>query len=96
MKTNIESDLICITAVKRMDGYKIYVTNTSTIPPQGYLCYEDPEPGLPNITQTIPCNQLGKYAIYYDTKGSDEGNSVPGPIVELCYVEINGMFIIIV
>ncbi|CAC5418189.1 unnamed protein product [Mytilus coruscus] len=69
-----------------MDGFKLYVTNTSTIPPAGYLCYEDPDPGLPNITQTIPCNQLGKYVIYYDDKG-DQNN---GPIVELCYVVING------
>ncbi|VDI53214.1 Hypothetical predicted protein [Mytilus galloprovincialis] len=69
-----------------MDGFKLYVTNTSTIPPDGYLCYEDPDPGLPNITQTISCNQLGKYVIYYDNKG----DSLYGPLVELCYVAING------
>ncbi|XP_071132277.1 uncharacterized protein [Mytilus edulis] len=73
----------------RMDGYKLYVTNTATIPPDGYLCYEDPDPGYPNITQTIPCNHLGKYVIYYDTKGS-YGVDKQGPIVELCYVAING------
>ncbi|CAC5417488.1 unnamed protein product [Mytilus coruscus] len=75
----------------RMDGFKLYVTNTSTIPPDGYLCYEDPDPGLPNITQTITCNQLGQYIIYYDNKGSEK-NSFPyeGPIVELCYVSIKG------
>ncbi|VDI05385.1 Hypothetical predicted protein [Mytilus galloprovincialis] len=71
----------------RMDGFKIYVTNTSTIPPDGYLCYEDPDPGLPNITQTIPCFQLGKYVIYYDTKG-DGTYGTWGPTVELCYVVI--------
>ncbi|XP_063443549.1 multiple epidermal growth factor-like domains protein 10 [Mytilus trossulus] len=70
----------------RMDGFKLYVTNTSTIPPVGYLCYEDPDPGLPNITQTIPCNQVGQYIIYYDAKGE----STYGPIIELCYVAING------
>ncbi|VDI43610.1 Hypothetical predicted protein, partial [Mytilus galloprovincialis] len=74
---------------KRMDGFQLYVTNTSNIPPHGYRCYTDPHPGLPEITQTIHCNQLGKYVIYYDEKGSDEGNFVPGPIVELCYVAIN-------
>ncbi|CAG2199741.1 unnamed protein product [Mytilus edulis] len=77
----------------RMDGFKVYVTNTSRIPPDGYLCYEDPDPGLPNITQTIPCHKLGKYIIYYDIKGSTElsmeGTVVYGPIVELCYVAIN-------
>ncbi|VDI11561.1 Hypothetical predicted protein, partial [Mytilus galloprovincialis] len=71
----------------RMDGFRLYVTNTSTIPPDGYLCYEDPDPGLPNITQNIPCNQLGKYVIYYDTKGDVLTNT--GPVVELCYVAIN-------
>ncbi|CAC5377411.1 unnamed protein product [Mytilus coruscus] len=70
----------------RMDGFKLYVTNSSNIPPDGYLCYADPDPGLPDITQTIPCNQLGKYVIYYDTKGDDK----TGPVVELCYVSING------
>ncbi|XP_071121659.1 multiple epidermal growth factor-like domains protein 6 [Mytilus edulis] len=73
----------------RMDGFKLYVTNTSTIPPVGYLCYED-GPGLPNTTQSIPCNQLGKYVIYYDDKGSVYTNGYLGPLVELCYVAING------
>ncbi|XP_063443557.1 uncharacterized protein LOC134724462 isoform X3 [Mytilus trossulus] len=71
---------------KRMDGFKLYLTNTSVIPPDGYLCYEDPDPGLPNITQTISCNKLGRYVIYYDTTGQDGA----GPIIELCYVAIIG------
>ncbi|XP_071169638.1 cell death abnormality protein 1-like [Mytilus edulis] len=75
---------------RRMDGFQLYVTNTSNIPPLGYLCYADTDPGFPDITQTISCNQIGNYVIYYDTKGSDEGGSVPGPIIELCYVAING------
>ncbi|XP_071129453.1 angiopoietin-1 receptor-like [Mytilus edulis] len=70
----------------RMNGFKLYVTNTTTIPPDGFLCYDDPDPGLPNITQNIPCNQLGKYVIYYDTVGDVD----TGPVVELCYVAING------
>ncbi|CAC5398621.1 unnamed protein product [Mytilus coruscus] len=74
----------------RMDGFKLYISNTSTIPPDGYLCYEDPDPGFPNTTQTIPCNQLGQYMIYYDDKGSDEVTVVNGPIVELCYIAIKG------
>ncbi|CAC5355160.1 unnamed protein product [Mytilus coruscus] len=74
----------------RMDGFELYVTNTSTIPPDGYLCYKDPDSGLPNITQTIPCYQLGKYVIYYDDTGSYDNNKFFGPIIELCYVAING------
>ncbi|CAG2199738.1 unnamed protein product [Mytilus edulis] len=70
----------------RMDGFKLYVTNTSTIPPDGFLCYEDPDPGLPNLTQIIPCSEVGKYVIYYDNKGA--GNE--GPVIELCYIAING------
>ncbi|CAC5418182.1 MEGF10_11 [Mytilus coruscus] len=72
-----------------MDGFKLYVTNISTIPPDGYLCYEDTDQDLPNITQTIPCNKLGKYVIYYDAEGSMAKDN-QGPIVELCYVAING------
>ncbi|XP_052080307.1 uncharacterized protein LOC127718329 [Mytilus californianus] len=75
----------------RMSGFKLYVTNTSTIPPNGYLCYADPyPPSFPSITQTISCNQLGKYAVYYDNLGADEGSVITEPIVELCYVAING------
>ncbi|CAC5360075.1 unnamed protein product [Mytilus coruscus] len=74
----------------RMDGFKLYLTNASTIPPVGYLCYEDTDPGYPNITQNIACNQLGQYVIYFDTSRSDEGSFISGPIVELCYVAING------
>ncbi|CAG2221609.1 unnamed protein product [Mytilus edulis] len=75
-----------------MNGFKLYVTNTSTIPPDGYLCYEDRfslHPPYPNITQTIPCNQLGRYVIYYDDKRSDENVAIYEPVVELCYVAIN-------
>lgn len=96
LTTNIDSDVICITVARHMDGFQLYVTNTSNIPPHGYRCYEDPHPGFPDITQTISCNQIGNYVIYFDNKGSDEGSSVPGAIIELCYVAINGMFIIIV
>ncbi|VDI11984.1 Hypothetical predicted protein [Mytilus galloprovincialis] len=75
----------------RMDGFKLYVTNTSTIPPVGYLCYKDDHGRpYPAITQTIDCTQLGKYVIYYDDRGSDEGAYIFGPVVELCYVAING------
>ncbi|CAG2234274.1 unnamed protein product [Mytilus edulis] len=71
----------------RMDGFKLYVTNSSTIPPDGYLCYED-GPGLPNpsTTMTIQCRQLGTYIIYYDNTGDYQF----GPIIELCYVAITG------
>ncbi|VDI58306.1 Hypothetical predicted protein, partial [Mytilus galloprovincialis] len=75
---------------RRMDGFKLYVSNASIIPPTDHLCYEDPDPGEPNITQTIPCYELGKYVIYYDDKGSTEPTGrVDGPVIELCYVAIN-------
>ncbi|CAG2230249.1 unnamed protein product [Mytilus edulis] len=84
------TSVLSITDAHRMDGFKLYVTNTSTIPPDGYLCYEDPDPGLPNITQTIPCNQLGQYVIYFDDKGIQQSPTYyEGPVVELCYVAIN-------
>ncbi|CAC5416822.1 unnamed protein product [Mytilus coruscus] len=74
----------------RMSGFKLYVANTTKIPPVGHLCYADPGSGNPNITQSIPCYQLGQYIIYYDDKGSTDENVYYGPIVELCYVAING------
>lgn len=80
-----------------MDGFKLCVTNTSTIPPESDVCYKDPDPGLPNITQTINFNHLGKFVIYYDNKGSTEPSGrIDGPVIELCYVAINGMFQIII
>lgn len=76
-----------------MDGFRLYVSNVSTIPPKDHLCYEDPDPGEPNITQIIPCYELGKYVIYYDEKGSTElDGRVDGPVIDLCYVAINGRF----
>lgn len=76
-----------------MNGFKLYLSNTSIIPPEGpegYLCYNDTEPGPPNITQTISCNHLGQYVIYYqDSKGSLMGNERYN-IIELCYVAIHG------
>ncbi|VDI84209.1 Hypothetical predicted protein [Mytilus galloprovincialis] len=70
-----------------MDGFKLYVTNSSTIPPDGYLCYESvPGPPFPSTTLTKQCRQLGKYIIYYDNTGDYQF----GPIIELCYVAITG------
>ncbi|CAG2194766.1 MEGF10_11 [Mytilus edulis] len=78
------------TVARRMDGFKLCVTNTSITPPDRDACYEDPGPGLPNITQTISFNQLGKYVIYYDDKGSQESKyRNDSPVIELCYVAIN-------
>lgn len=80
-----------------MDGFKLCVTNTSNIPPDSDSCYEDPGPGFPNITQTVSWNKLGNYVIYYDDKGSTEiSGRYDGPVIELCYIAINGRFIIIV
>lgn len=78
-----------------MDGFKLYISNTSTTPPSASdLCYQD-RPGrpYPDITQTIPCNQLGQYVIYYD--------DVPaygerGSVISICYVSINGKLCVIV
>ncbi|XP_052104992.1 uncharacterized protein LOC127738022 [Mytilus californianus] len=74
---------------RRMDGFKLYISNTSnTHPSASDLCHQDP-PGYPypNITQTISCNQLGQYVIYYDDV---QGPGDKGSIIELCYVSING------
>lgn len=80
-----------------MNGFKIFVTNTTASPSDGYLCYEDPKSNtLPNITQTISCHQLGQYVVYYDNVGSEESDQIYLPIVELCYVAINGRFYICV
>ncbi|XP_052105329.1 uncharacterized protein LOC127738204 [Mytilus californianus] len=86
----------------RMDGFALYVTNVSATvaPPDGYLCFADTKPGFPNVTMTIPCYQMGKYVIYYDTTGNSQplnkrGDTITyGPIIELCYVEINGELIL--
>lgn len=74
-----------------MDGYQLFVSNSSTIPPNGDLCHKDDQgKPYPDITQTIPCNQHGQYVIYYDEKGSDEGSLIHEAVVELCYVSIIG------
>ncbi|XP_071181979.1 cell death abnormality protein 1-like [Mytilus edulis] len=72
-----------------MDGFKLYVSNSWTIPPHGYdLCYQDPAGyPYPALTQTISCNQLGQYVIYYDDVPARGEN---GSVIELCYVAING------
>ncbi|CAC5388875.1 unnamed protein product [Mytilus coruscus] len=81
---------------RRMDGFKLCVANTSITPPVSDSCYEDPDPGLPNTTQTISFNQLGQYVIYFDSKGSKETSGrYDRPTVELCYVAIDGRFITI-
>lgn len=74
-----------------MKGFKLYISNTSAIQHDSYLCYEDPvDDTEPNITQNIPCNQLGQYVIYYDNIPSDDDK---GSVIELCYVAINGKLI---
>lgn len=75
----------------RMDGFKLYISNTSKIPPSDYLCYKDSAEGFPKVTETIPCNQIGQYIIYYDDK---VGYGDFGNVIELCYVAIYGKFVI--
>lgn len=93
MDNNSDRQKLFVTDADRMNGFKLYLSNTSIIPPEGpegYLCYNDTEPGLPNITQTLSCNHLGQYVIYYqDSKGSLIGNESYN-IIELCYVAIHG------
>ena len=66
-----------------MDGFSLYVTNSSYVnnPPDGYLCYEDDEPGYPNILQDIDCYAVGKNVLFYNNRST---------FVELCYVETFG------
>lgn len=74
-----------------MRGFKLYVSNTTEIPPNGYLCNENSVNDTdPNTTQTISCNQLGEYVIYYDDMGSYNNQKYYPPIIELCYVAITG------
>lgn len=78
-----------IPVARRMDGFKLYVSNTSTTPPSANdLCYKD-APGYlyTDVLKTISCYQLGQYVIYYDDTVDRIDN---GSVIELCYVSING------
>ncbi|VDH95845.1 Hypothetical predicted protein, partial [Mytilus galloprovincialis] len=41
-----------------MDGFKLYVSNTSTIPPTDHLCYADPDPGCEKSRWGSTCERF--------------------------------------
>ena len=81
-------------AVHRLAGYSLYVSNSSISKTDGYLCYHDEGPGLPSILQDRNCNHLGQYVIIYnernETSSFNPDGYSPKAVLELCEVEIYG------
>lgn len=79
--------------VKRMAGFSLYVSNT-TSKDQGYLCYKDQSKGTPSVDQNISCSTYGRYVIYYNER-SPSNNSIylsQYAYNELCEVEVFGEY----
>lgn len=80
---------------RRMAGFSIYVSNT-TSKGAGVLCFDDMQSSLrpPLEDQNITCSVLGRYVIYYNERSSN----VTYPIKdfsefaynELCELEVYG------
>ena len=81
-------------AVRRLAGYSLYVSNSSISKTDGYLCYHDEGPGLPSVYQDRYCNHLGQYVIIYnernETSSFNPARYSPKAVLELCEVEIYG------
>jgi hypothetical protein len=81
-------------AVDRLAGYSLYVSNSSISKTDGYLCYHDEGPGLPSKLQDRYCYHLGQYVIIYNERNETSSlNPVgysPKAVLELCEVEIYG------
>ena len=81
-------------AVDRLAGYSLYVSNSSISKTDGYLCYHDEGPELPSKLQDRNCNHLGQYVIIYnernETSSFHPAGYSPKAVLELCEVEIYG------
>lgn len=77
--------------VKRMAGFYLYVSNT-TSKDQGHLCYKDESRGSPPLNQDIHCSIYGRYVIYYNERSHTNNFSYLSQYAynELCEVEVYG------
>jgi hypothetical protein len=92
------SSIVCnilkfFTALVRLAGYYLYVSNSTTSKNDGFLCYHHSESGPSSAHQNRTCNHLGKHVIIYNERNKG-GNNPAGyttfAILELCKVIING------
>ena len=83
---------IVLTALLRLAGYYLYVSNSSISKTDGHLCYHD-EGTVPTSAYTdVNCNYLGNRVIFYNKRDKD---NIPSgysdiAIVELCHIEVYG------
>ena len=76
------------TDTKRLPGYSIRVSNDTNIPIIGSICYQDPGNNkLDNILQN-DCERTAQYVWIY------QNNTIlgPCPMLEICEVQVLGMF----
>ena len=72
----------------RLPGYSIRVSNDSNVPSKELICYQDPgKSDLSNIIQK-DCERTAQYVWIYQ----DNTLNGPCPMLEICEVEIYGMF----
>jgi hypothetical protein len=79
----------------RLAGYSLFVSNSSTSKTDGYLCYHHTGTTLPAVFQNVKCNHLGQYVIFYnerDKLGNNPAGYSNEVLIELCNVEVNGMY----
>ncbi|XP_069127380.1 receptor-type tyrosine-protein phosphatase alpha-like isoform X2 [Argopecten irradians] len=78
----------------RFGGYSLYVSNSTTIPPQGTLCYEDNSSVWTGVSlnPTHECPSVGRYVIVYNKRETPKTRDWYDDyaVLELCEVQVFG------
>ena len=85
--------------IVQLPGYSIRVSNSSVLPPPENSCFTDTDNvTLPNIIEN-DCERTARYVWFY--RDNDESYSFltdyfnrPNPIIEICEVQVFGMYIV--
>ena len=84
-------------ALENFAGYYLYISNSSTTKTDGHLCYHHTGSTPSSAEHNVVCNQIGKNVIFYNERMNTTNNPVGESnyaIVELCYIEVNGKYIL--
>jgi hypothetical protein len=82
----------------RFKHFYLDVSNASaavTKTTQRTRCYTDRSRGLPNNTLELPCKHTARYVIVETKYDAPEDDPMKGAILEICEIQVYGMFYVI-
>lgn len=85
---NLKYKFCILDETHMLDGFKIYISTGPSNWKNGTPCYKDTTPGYPSSISNVTCVGYGRYV----TISNDHYHEGEAAILELCEVQVFGMF----